>query len=196
MIDLIEVINMFEKFKNFIYDISDFLVTIIVVFIVVASITFVMNKSFGFDFAKYGIMNSLSEVETNVSDSDVKDNKVNNNKEKNETITPIKPKQNKTPTETPSQPETKTEIATQTPTETDKPENTVAEETKDVFIEVVEGEFPTDIAEKLEEAGVIKDRSTFVQAIIDGGYASLLQLGEYTFKTNMTDDEALGVLFP
>ncbi len=176
---------MIEKFKNFIYDISDFLVTIVVVFIVVASITFVMNKSFGFDFAKYGIMKTITGVETDTADTNDKDNT------EEEAITPIKPKTENTDAATPSEPETN--VAVQTPTAPSKPKPV---EKKEITIEVVEGEFPTDIAQKLKDAGVIKDTSSFVQAITDGGYASLLQIGEYNFTTNMSDSEALKVLFP
>lgn len=166
---------MFEKIKDLIYDISDYLVTIIIVFFIVISIAFVMTKSYGLDFSKNDLL-SLFQNEAIVKEEEV--------------IAPTSPAEEvkpPTPTRTPP--------AAPEPTPLPSPEDKEEEKTE-IVIEVYPGDGSYDVGERLVEAEVIKDSYEFAVTLVDRGLDTDLQVGVYTFKKNMTIDEVIEVFFP
>lgn len=176
---------MFEKIKDLIYDLSDYLVTIIIVFFIVISIAFVMTKSYGLDFSKNDL---LSLFNKEIVKEEIKaPEKTPDTTPATGTPTTGTP----TPTPTPA-PQTPTPTPAPAPTTPDKDK----EENKDIVIEVYPGDGSYDIGERLVEAGVLKDSSEFAIALMERGLDTDLQVGEYTFKKNMTLDQVIAVLFP
>ena len=56
---------MLEKIKDIIYDLSDYLVTLIIIFFIVISIAFVMTKSYGLDFSKNDLLSLFNKAAHN-----------------------------------------------------------------------------------------------------------------------------------
>lgn len=182
---------MFEKFKDFLYSISDFLLTFVIILIIVVSISFVMTKSFNIDFSKGNLLSvETGEKKSSLESSKKDDNlpgvniigsETNEGTETNTTSTSIT-----TPVETSSDNlKPKSEEST-------KP---VVTQTNDVEISVDEGDYPGIVADKLFESGVIKSKGAFLDKIIEKKLEGSLQLGKYKFNRNMTIDEVIDVLF-
>ena len=57
---------MLEKIKDIIYDLSDYLVTLIIIFFIVISIAFVMTKSYGLDFSKNDLLSLFNKEEIEI----------------------------------------------------------------------------------------------------------------------------------
>lgn len=177
---------MFEKLKDIFYDISDYVVTIIIVFFIVISIGFIMTKSYGLEFSKNDLLSFFqSGKNTEVIATGTSDDE----KDKVEKTTP------ETPTDVveTSTPETST-AGTTTP-ETDTPETEEAQKDEAVEVGIYEGDDAYDIAERLVENGVIKDAQDFVNELIERGLDTSVRVGEYNFKKDMTMDEVFTVLF-
>lgn len=171
---------MFEKIKDLIYDISDYLVTIIIVFFIVISIAFVMTKSYGLDFSKNDLL-SLFQNEANIKEEEIKTPTSPPAEVKPETLAPAPaPTPMPPPTSTPSQ------------EEKDKEEK----EKNEIVVAVEEGDGSYDIGERLEDAGVIKDSNELAVTLVERELDTDLQVGEYTFKKDMTIDQVINVLFP
>ncbi|NLY35927.1 MAG: endolytic transglycosylase MltG [Tissierellia bacterium] len=167
---------MFEKIKDLIYDISDYLVTIIIVFFIVISIAFVMTKSYGLDFSKNDLL-SLFQKEANITKEEIKP-----------PVTPPAVVKPETPTPTPT--------PTPAPAPTQEEKDKAEEEKTEILIEVYPGDGSYDVGERLVDAGVIKDSDEFAITLVERNLDTDLQVGEYTFKKDMTIDQVIEVFFP
>ena len=176
---------MFEKLKDIFYDISDYVVTIIIVFFIVISIGFIMTKSYGLEFSKNDLLSFFqkgSEKESVVTITPTE-------KENSTTETTISPITN-TPAEgTTSSPTTTSPGATTTPPTTEEPKKV------EVQVVISEGDGAYTIGESLVEKGVIKNAEEFVNELINRGLDTSVRVGDYTFKKDMTMDEVFSVLF-
>ncbi|MCM1105685.1 MAG: endolytic transglycosylase MltG [Blautia sp.] len=73
-------------------------------------------------------------------------------------------------------------------------ENSEPDEPRTVTIEVKRGDVCRVIAEKLYEEGVVADAEEFRIYMKDHGYASLIQVGTFTFTTDMDYKEIAEIL--
>lgn len=161
---------MFEKIKDFIYDISDYLVTIIIIFFIVISIAFVMTKSYGLDFSKNDLISIFSKEEITEVEAP-----------------PQVPEEKPTPPPVPEPP--KAEAEKEVEEEKEEPE-------EDYILYIEPGDDSNAIGARLENAGVLEDAHEFALTLVDRDLDTALQIGEYTFKKKMTLDEVIEVLFP
>lgn len=174
---------MFEKLKDIFYDISDYVVTIIIVFFIVISIGFIMTKSYGLEFSKNDLLSFFQK---------------GGEKETVVTITPTEKENSTTDTTISPITSTPTEGTTTSPSTTTTPGTTTTpEQPKDVTVQVDvnEGDGAYAIGERLVENGVIKDADEFVNELVNRGLDASVRVGEYTFKKDMTMDEVFNVLF-
>ncbi|MFF5113995.1 endolytic transglycosylase MltG [Streptosporangium sp. NPDC000509] len=66
----------------------------------------------------------------------------------------------------------------------------------EVVVEIKDGDSASDIAQTLEEQGVVKSVKAFVNAVAAAGKTSSLQPGEYTMRKQMAAAEAVKLLDP
>jgi len=76
------------------------------------------------------------------------------------------------------------------------PEDYAGQGTGEVVVEIKDGDSASDIAQTLEEQGVVKSVKAFVNAITAAGKTSSLQPGEYTMRKQMAAAEAVKLLDP
>lgn len=69
-----------------------------------------------------------------------------------------------------------------------------AGEGKDKLVQVKDSMSEMEIAEMLEEKGLIRDRFLFVLQLKVSGYSGKLKAGPYTLNTSMTAEEMLQVM--
>ncbi|MDI9472089.1 MAG: endolytic transglycosylase MltG [Tissierellia bacterium] len=169
---------MFEKIKDVWYDVSDFLITFIIIVLIVGSIAFIMTNTLGVDFA-------LSDYLTFLRDQPAPSVSVTEPKPEptlpviiQTPIVPIQTQTEATPAESPSE----------EPVET----NTGPE----VQITVNTGDYLRDVANELLRKNVILSVRDFMDRVVEKGLEGRLQVGTFTFHENMTYDEVIGILFP
>ena len=186
---------MFEKLKDIFYDISDYVVTIIIVFFIVISIGFIMTKSYGLEFSKNDLLSFFQKGKNTEVLSTKTPSEVQGNVPKTSTEIPKTTADPKTETPLTT---TGTTSTTGTTTDPDKTaEDDKKEEDKDqpVPVEIYEGDGAYDIAGRLVDSGVIKDADEFVNELIARGLDTSVRIGQYNFKKDMTMDEVFKVLF-
>ncbi|GAA4209957.1 endolytic transglycosylase MltG [Microbispora amethystogenes] len=76
------------------------------------------------------------------------------------------------------------------------PKDFTGEGTGEVVVEIQEGESATDVAQMLEEQGVVASARAFVNAIGAAGKSSSLQPGQYAMRKGMSAASALSLLDP
>ncbi|WP_459129982.1 hypothetical protein [Guggenheimella bovis] len=170
---------MLEKLKNVFYDVSDFLITLVILLIIVISISFIMNNSLGLNLSKESIFDTLNnkpapEPATTVSNEPVKI----------PTTEPVK--------EQSSEPTLTTEPVR--PVQSNEPVAPVVERKK-VKISVQDKTTWRMIASALVNNGVIEDGDAFIQEIAHQGLDTKLKPGNFTFEEGMTIQEVIDVMF-
>lgn len=70
-------------------------------------------------------------------------------------------------------------------------ETTVQTEVK---MSITKGMKAMDFAESMEELGMVEDGSDFRQYLIENGYASSLQVGDYVFQQGMSYEEIVAIV--
>ncbi|MER6831106.1 endolytic transglycosylase MltG [Streptosporangium sp. NPDC000563] len=76
------------------------------------------------------------------------------------------------------------------------PDDYAGQGTGEVVVEIKDGDSASDIAQTLEEQGVVKSVKAFVNAVAAAGKTSSLQPGEYTMRKQMAAAEAVKLLDP
>lgn len=176
---------MLEKIKDIIYDLSDYLVTLIIIFFIVISIAFVMTKSYGLDFSKNDLLSLFNKEEIEIPTPEPEP--VINNQ-------PVVDPQTQVPEKEDEENEDK-DTEDKDPDKEDEDDNK-SDASKDYVLVIESGANSNSIADELEEAGVISDSYDLVNALVERGLDTAIQLGEFTFKPNMTIDQVLDILFP
>lgn len=164
---------MFDKIKDFLYDISDIFVSLLIIGVIFFAVSWKISDTLSVDI-NAPVSPTTESVETT---------------EASIVVTPVAPETSTNPdgetsteatTETVTQPATEatTEAATQPATQA--PQNLVLEN----FV-VSDGELGYTIGENLEAQGFVHDADDFVQRLIEMGYDSKLRAG--TFKLDKRD---------
>lgn len=172
---------MLEKIKDIIYDLSDYLVTLIIIFFIVISIAFVMTKSYGLDFSKNDLLSLFNreEIESPVTAPEPEP--------KPEPVVSPEPQE-----DSQTQDQEEEEDTQDKDSEDDKQDTTSG----DYLLVIESGASSNSIANELEEAGVISDSYELVNTLVERGLDTAIQLGEFSFKTNMSIDQVIDILFP
>ncbi|MEU3168834.1 endolytic transglycosylase MltG [Streptosporangium sp. NPDC006930] len=76
------------------------------------------------------------------------------------------------------------------------PDDYAGQGSGEVVVEIKDGDSASDIAQTLEEQGVVKSVKAFVNAVAAAGKTSSLQPGEYTMRKQMAAAEAVKLLDP
>ncbi len=161
---------MFDKIKDFLYDISDIFVSLLIIGVIFFAVSWKISDTLSVDI-NAPVSPTTESVETT---------------EASIVVTPVEPTNpdgetsTEATTEAVSQPATEatTEAATQAATQA--PQNLVLEN----FV-VSDGELGYTIGENLEAQGFVHDADDFVQRLIEMGYDSKLRAG--TFKLDKRD---------
>lgn len=173
---------MFEKIKDIFYDLNDLLVTLIIILVIVLAIAYVFTNAFDLDinrasvFDFFGNGNDAPAVETDQATKE--------------------PATTEPATAEPAT--TETGIVSVDP-QTDEPaaddEETAEPEAQNVTLTMEPGLTLQDFAQLLQQNGVIKDYSTFVELIVSQGLDTQIQARSYTFPLDITDAEAVRIMF-
>ncbi|MCT4633243.1 MAG: endolytic transglycosylase MltG [Firmicutes bacterium] len=192
-----------NKLKDFLYDISDYLLGLIIIAVIAGLIFFRMGDSLTMDFnfmakgdANESTISKVSEVEedTNtpevkVSDSDTisLSTEGEENVETGNTLKPVETVQ-EAPTQVQSVSQAKPE--TTTVTETVKTETSQVADTT-VTIKVPQGSSAYGIGKILRSNGLIKNEKDFYNRSIEMKLDSKLQSGTFKLKTSMSLDDII-----
>lgn len=176
---------MLEKIKDIIYDISDYLVTIIIIFFIVISIAFVMSRSYGLEFSKNDLLSLFNkesqelvkEPEVETPDFSFEDEEEEEEKE-------------------PSDEDLDDKDPEDADEDEDEEEKEASDSDSDYLLEIVSGDSSSTISLRLEEAGVIEDSSELANALVEQGLDTQIQLGDFTFGKNLTVNQVIEILFP
>ncbi|MEK3991193.1 MULTISPECIES: endolytic transglycosylase MltG [Robertmurraya] len=96
---------------------------------------------------------------------------------------------------TPPEEETKeTEQTDTTKEETAKEEEQPAEAVKEYKLNIISGMQSSEIATLLKDAGIITDAFEFEQYLINTGYHTKVQLGEFVVKSDMTFEQLAKII--
>ncbi|WP_344968269.1 endolytic transglycosylase MltG [Streptosporangium fragile] len=76
------------------------------------------------------------------------------------------------------------------------PDDYTGQGSGEVVVEIKDGQSATEIAQTLEEKGVVKSARAFTDAVAQAGKSSSLQPGEYTMRKQMAAAEAVKLLDP
>lgn len=169
---------MINKLKDIFYDLSDFILTLIIILVIILAITFIMTRTFNIDIQSDSIFDIISDNDP--APVLTPDEEMTSEPETpTETVVPINPI-----------PETD-ETVTNEPMPVETNESDAA-----VNIEIPIGGTATQFSIDMEEAGIIEDAQGFLNQLTEDGYDVRLQVGNYVFTPNMTYQEIINVLFP
>jgi predicted flap endonuclease-1-like 5' DNA nuclease len=98
-----------------------------------------------------------------------------------------------TPTEEETK-ETETEQTDTTKEEAAKEEEKPAEAVKEYKLNIISGMQSSEIATLLKDAGIITDAFDFEQYLINTGYHTKVQLGEFVVKSDMTYEQLAKII--
>jgi UPF0755 protein len=76
------------------------------------------------------------------------------------------------------------------------PKDYTGQGTGEVTIEIKEGDTASDVAQSLEDQGVVASARAFVNAVAQAGKSSALQPGQYTMRSRMSAAAAVALLDP
>lgn len=158
---------MFEKIKDFLYDISDIFVSLLIIGMIFFAVSWKISDTLSVDVnAPISTTEAVATTEGSLI-----------------VVSPIDTTEQPQTTESASE-EPSTEPVTEATTEpaTQQPTQPAVLET---FV-VNEGELGYTIGENLQAQGFVADKNAFVKRLIEMGYDSKLRAG--TFKISKTDD--------
>ena len=166
---------MFEKIKDFLYDISDIVVSLVIIGVIFFSVSWKISDTLSIDINSPA--NNTIEIGTTSDETEI-------------IVTPVDPTES---TEATSEGETQvgetTEapvVTTEAPTQaaTEAPTTQASSQTLENFV-VEEGWLGETIGKNLQEKGFVANYRDFVSRLIEMGYDSKLRSG--TFKLSKTD---------
>lgn len=151
---------MFEKIKDFLYDISDIVLSLLIIGLIFFAVSWKISDTLSMDVdpPTESVIETTSGSQISVTPVETTEATIENTESSTEATT-----------------EVTTEPATEAVTEAPKLEN---------FI-VSEGELGYTIGKNLESQGFVADSDEFVKRLIEMGYDSKLRAG--TFKISKTD---------
>lgn len=158
---------MFERIKDFLYDISDIVVSLLIIGMIFFAVSWKISDTLSVDIN--APLSPIEAVETTEGSIIVV-----------ETVETTEPIEGTSEGSDPNDPST-TESSTEATTEPAPTQPAVLE----TFV-VAEGELGYTIGKNLEAQGFVANRDEFVKRLIEMGYDSKLRAG--SFKISKTDD--------
>jgi len=169
---------MIERIKDFLYDISDILLAIVII----ASMVFVISWK----------ISDAMDIDIHIRNDDPQIRKPveyeasNNNPEKQDAV-------DKTEGEIIIIPEEDSVIEKE-PEDTDSQEKETPLEVQEITIEIPRGSTATGIAKILKEKGIIENQGDFIKRVEELGLGPKLRFGTFTIKSTNTIDEIIHIL--
>lgn len=189
-----------EKIKDIIYDISDIVVSLLIVAVIFIIVSWKLSDSMSFNdmgskYAKNDPKNS-TQTEQPAGTTDGSADGTDATDAEVITVDPTKPQNNTGTAATTGttgstdggKPTGTTPAGTQPTTPTTTP--TVAAG-KDVVLEIPSGASGFSIAKQLKEKGLITDTSAFIKRVEELKLGVKLRSGSFTLKTGMTMDQVI-----
>lgn len=176
---------MFEKIKDFLYDISDIFVSLIIIGVIFFAVSWKISDTLSVDIN--APINSSTETEATTDGPKI-------------VVTPVEPTDTSTTPGETTTAEGATEATTQSPTEatTQAPTEAPTQASTqtpvlEIFV-VGEGELGSTIGRNLESQGFVSDSDDFVKRLIEMGYDSKLHAGSYKISKTDSLDTIIKVL--
>lgn len=176
---------MFEKLKDIFYDLNDLLVTLIIILVIVLAIAYVFTNAFDLDLNRASVFDFFGTHEAQTETEPPATTDPATVTEPETTVArPVDPETGIVNVD----PETNTP-STPTPTPTEPTDQTVV-------VTMAEGMSLSEFAQLLQTNGVISDYQSFVNLVVSQGLDTQVQALSYTFPLDITDAEAVRIMFP
>lgn len=175
---------MFEKIKDFLYDISDIFVSLLIIGVIFFAVSWKISDTLSID------INSTTNTTTEGVETTEGSKIVVTPVEPTEASTEASTEEGATEATTTAPTEAPTEAPTQAPTQAATQAGTQALEN---FV-VGDGELGTTIGRNLEAQGFVSDSDDFVKRLIEMGYDSKLHAGTYKISKSDSLDTIIKVL--
>lgn len=176
---------MFEKIKDFLYDISDIFVSLLIIGVIFFAVSWKISDTLSVDIN--AAANTTTEGIETTEGSKIVVTPVDSTEASTEASTEEGATEATTTAPTTEAP---TEAPTQTPTQAPTQAGTQALEN---FV-VGDGELGTTIGRNLEAQGFVSDSDDFVKRLIEMGYDSKLHAGTYKISKSDSLDTIIKVL--
>jgi len=163
-----------EKVKDFLYDISDFVFSLLIIVIIFLVVSLKLTDTMQVHF----FSNIDKDTVADLSDATVP------------SLDDINDEIDTTPEVTPVEPETTPDEETVT----EPVDDTTVVEVKDVSFEITPGSPGFKIATNLESAGLIDNVDVFIQTLDDLNLGNKLRAGTFKLNTGMTVEEIIRTL--
>lgn len=163
---------MLEKLKDFFYDFSDNLLSLVIILVMALVITWKLSGAMSIPIFSNATdllkADNPTKIEENVSDnsSNSKDSQENANNETN----------------------------TEKPTESNENIEVVEVEAKDIKVEIPKGTTGVGIAKILLDKGLINEKSEFITRVEELQLAPKLRYGNFTIKSNSSLDQIISII--
>lgn len=174
---------MIEKLKDIFYDLNDLLVTLIIILVIVLAIAYVFTNAFDLDLNRASVFDFFQDSP------------------KDPTPPVATPEPETDEEETVTEPQSPTEGGIinvdpeTTETSTEPAETATEPQGNSAVITMPAGGNLTDFAIEMQEKGVIKDYESFINLVASQGLDTAVQAGSYEFPLNITDAEAVRIMF-
>ena len=175
---------MFEKIKDFLYDISDIFVSLLIIGVIFFAVSWKISDTLSIDIDAVTTTEGIETTEGSKIDVTPV--------ESTEVTSEISTEEGATEASTTAPTEATTEAPTEAPTQaaTQAPTQPAALEN---FV-VGDGELGTTIGKNLEAQGFVSDSKDFVKRLIEMGYDSKLHAGTYKISKSDSLDTIIKVL--
>ena len=174
---------MFEKLKDIFYDLNDLLVTLIIILVIVLAIAYVFTNAFDLDLNRASVFDFFTTNEPVTDEGN----------SPSETANDL-PATTEPPTGEPASPIVNVDPESSTPT---TPTQTATEPTpQSVVLTMAEGMSLAEFAQMMQQNGVISDYQSFVNLVVAQGLDTQVQALTYEFPLDITDAEAVRIMFP
>ncbi len=166
---------MFEKIKDFLYDISDIVVSLVIIGVIFFSVSWKISDTLSIDINSPA--NNTIEIGTTSDETEI-------------IVTPVDPTES---TEATSEGETQVGETTEAPVVTTEAPTQASSQTLENFV-VEEGWLGETIGKNLQEKGFVANYRDFVSRLIEMGYDSKLRSGTYKLSKSDSLDTIIKVL--
>ncbi len=205
---------MLEKIKDILYDLSDFLLMLVIVAVIIFSISSIMSSTFGIDLQNNASTNiakeKIAKVDKKQPEEKATDvDKSKNDEEKTDVDKPKDDEENKDKKDNSTEAQTNTDEENKDNTDstkTDKKEeqtnkssttdnSTTNGENNEVSFTINPGDTPLKVCKDLKAKNIISDTSKFLNLLVKKKLDTKLRIGTVKLRQNMSDEEVLKVMF-
>lgn len=163
-----------EKVKDFLYDISDFVFSLLIILVIFILVSWKLADTMQFSFLNGFNSDDTVEFGDNIDPSigDIDTNIIEDTTDTTDVTVP----DDTTDTETPDT------------------SDDVLVEIKDIDFEIAPGTSPGAVADSLEAQGLVSSASEFTSKLVERELDKLIRAGSFTLSTDMSIDEIINKL--